>query len=141
MFNIFKCFKIKLFLCYGDWFLEDFMFMFWFSGKRVKTYWQRTVSVTKSLKSILWLRKKSSKVFGAKFPHSPILHYAYSPLLEENNSANNRLPLWLYEVENVWTGGIFESRTMKNCLKHTSYSVILFSDSLLWKITFFNFTV
>ena len=31
----------------------------------------------------------------AKFPHSPILHYAYSLLLEENNSANNRLPLGL----------------------------------------------
>ena len=35
---------------------------------------------------------------GAKFPHSPILHYAYSPLLEENNSANNRLPLGLFAL-------------------------------------------
>ena len=25
----------------------------------------------------------------AKFPHSPTLHYTYSPLLEENNSVNN----------------------------------------------------
>ena len=34
----------------------------------------------------------------AKFPHSPILHYAYSPLLEENNSANNILPLGLFAL-------------------------------------------
>ena len=34
----------------------------------------------------------------AKFPLSPILHYAYSPLLEENNSANNRLPLGLFAL-------------------------------------------
>ena len=34
----------------------------------------------------------------AKFPHSPILHYAYSPLLEENTSANNRLPLGLFAL-------------------------------------------
>ena len=37
-------------------------------------------------------------MFQAKFPHSPILHYAYSPLLEENNSANNRLPLGLFAL-------------------------------------------
>ena len=34
----------------------------------------------------------------AKFPHSPILHYAYSLLLKENNSANNRLPLGLFAL-------------------------------------------
>ena len=34
----------------------------------------------------------------AKFPHSPILHYAHSPLLEENNSANNILPLGLFAL-------------------------------------------
>ena len=39
------------------------------------------------------LPKWSGGDLWAKFPHSPILHYAYSPLLEENNSANNRLPL------------------------------------------------
>ena len=38
----------------------------------------------------------SDKIYMAKFPHSPILYYAYSPLLEENNSANNRLPLGLF---------------------------------------------
>ena len=32
---------------------------------------------------------------AAKFPHSSIPHYAYSLLLEENNSENNRLPLGL----------------------------------------------
>ena len=36
-----------------------------------------------------------ARCLWAKFPHSPILHYAYSLLLEENNSANNRLPLGL----------------------------------------------
>ena len=35
---------------------------------------------------------------AAKFPHSPILHYAYSLLLKENNSANNRLPLGLFAL-------------------------------------------
>ena len=39
------------------------------------------------------LPKWSGGDLWAKFPHSPILHYAYSPLLEENNNANNRLPL------------------------------------------------
>ena len=34
----------------------------------------------------------------AKFPHSPILHYAYSLLLKENNNANNRLPLGLFAL-------------------------------------------
>ena len=38
------------------------------------------------------------KQLWAKFPHSPILHYAYSLLLKENNSANNRLPLGLFAL-------------------------------------------
>ena len=39
--------------------------------------------------------RAGKSVFLAKFPHSPILHYSYSPLLKENSSANNRLPLEL----------------------------------------------
>ena len=39
--------------------------------------------------------RAGKSVFLAKFPHSPILHYSYSPLLKENSSANNRLPLGL----------------------------------------------
>ena len=31
-------------------------------------------------------------------PHSPILYSAYSPLIEENNSAKNRLPLGLFAL-------------------------------------------
>ena len=34
-------------------------------------------------------------VFLAIFPYNPILYYAHSSLLKENNSANNRLPLGL----------------------------------------------
>ena len=34
-------------------------------------------------------------VFLARFPCNPILYYAHSSLLKENNSANNRLPLGL----------------------------------------------
>ena len=34
-------------------------------------------------------------VFWARFPYNPILYYAHSSLLKENNSANNRLPLGL----------------------------------------------
>ena len=33
--------------------------------------------------------------FLSRFPHHPILYYAHSSLLKENNSANNRLPLGL----------------------------------------------
>ena len=33
---------------------------------------------------------------NARFPSNPILHYAYSSLLKENNSAINRLPLRLF---------------------------------------------
>ena len=39
--------------------------------------------------------RAGKSVFLAKFPHSSILHYSYSPLLKENSSANNRLPLEL----------------------------------------------
>ena len=34
-------------------------------------------------------------VILARFPYNPILYYAHSSLLKENNSANNRLPLGL----------------------------------------------
>ena len=34
-------------------------------------------------------------VFLARFPYNPILYYAHSSLLKENNSANNRFPLGL----------------------------------------------
>ena len=37
--------------------------------------------------------RAGKSVFLAKFPHSPILQY--SPLLRENSTANNRLPLEL----------------------------------------------
>ena len=33
-----------------------------------------------------------------KVSAQPHTHYAYSPLLEENNSANNRLPLGLFAL-------------------------------------------
>ena len=46
-------------------------------------------------KQLVLIANSKSANDAAKFPHSPILHYAYSPLLEENNSANNRLPLGL----------------------------------------------
>ena len=41
---------------------------------------------------------KASLVDWAKFLHSPIFHYAYSLLLKENNSANNKLPLGLFAL-------------------------------------------
>ena len=32
----------------------------------------------------------------ARFPHRSLLHYAYAPLFQENNSDNNRRPLELW---------------------------------------------
>ena len=49
-------------------------------------------------KQLVLIVNSKSANDAAKFPHSPILHYAYSPLLEENNSANNRLPLGLFAL-------------------------------------------
>ena len=49
-------------------------------------------------KQLVLIANSKSANDAAKFPHSPILHYAYSPLLEENNSANNRLPLGLFAL-------------------------------------------
>ena len=43
-------------------------------------------------------RELSRRANLARFPYNPILHYAYSSLLKENNSANNRLPLGLYAL-------------------------------------------
>ena len=37
-----------------------------------------------------------SKYFLARFPHRSLLHYAYTPLFQENNSDNNRRPLGLW---------------------------------------------
>ena len=33
---------------------------------------------------------------GARFLHRSLLHYAYTPLFQENNSDNNRRPLGLW---------------------------------------------
>ena len=46
-------------------------------------------------KKIEGSQKGSFVVFLARFPYNPILYFAHSSLLKENNSANNRLPLGL----------------------------------------------
>ena len=46
--------------------------------------------------SILLIKVKitsSATAFSARFPHRSLLHYAYGPLFQENNSDNNRSPL------------------------------------------------
>ena len=47
--------------------------------------------------------------FLARFPYNPILYYAHSSLLKENNSANNRLPLGLSALFYKTEGDVFTS--------------------------------
>ena len=50
-----------------------------------------------------------------KFPHSPILHYAYSSLFIENNTRNNRAPVLIHSDEApTLETSVFESFTMAN---------------------------
>ena len=78
----------------------------------------------------------------AKFPHSPILHYAYSPLLKENNSANNRLPLGLFALfSRSWIFSKSFFKPSKNRRFWTKNSAFRISfqvgfDFSAWKTTF-----
>ena len=57
--------------------------------------WSRTLTALSNPTGKIHMELNATDI---EFPHSPILHYAYSPLLEENNSANNRLPLGLFAL-------------------------------------------
>ena len=47
-----------------------------------------------------WLTEKDTaaklEIYSARFPHRSLLHYAYTPLFQGNNSDNNRRPLGLW---------------------------------------------
>ena len=66
-------------------------------GCRIVTNSCTCVSLIHFTKLLNKTIEESSKglfvVFLARFPYNPILYYAHSSLLKENNSANNRLPL------------------------------------------------
>ena len=55
-----------------------------------------TFDVERRLKSAEKKISLVAKVAWARFPHRSLLHYAYTPLFQENNSDNNRRPLGLW---------------------------------------------
>ena len=75
---------------------ESQVFLFGISHRNKLLYMCISHSLHKLLnKKIEGILKGLFVVFLARFPYNPILYYAHSSLLKENNSANNQLPFGL----------------------------------------------